>query len=792
MAESDPDVFISYSQQVPEPTVAVADFLTRRGFRPWYDVNLLPGEFFGKVIDDAIDKAQAVVTIWSPPAITSKWVPAESARALDQKKLLCVRTEDVDPQTLPTPFHTMHVPIWEDLDGICQALVALGVRPSGISGEVTDSETLRNAAQEEWRMMDRDNRDTLEAFLEEYGQLAMYRRMAQKRLDALASSAVAVSPPAPPEPPRLVRPEDVFLRLDPEMHTAVIQRIDVSADGKLLATASHDKTVKLWSLPEGRLLRTLRPPIGNGDEGKVYAVALDPAGTWVAAGGWEKGASPTNLACFVTLFDAETGAMRARLGPLPNVIFDLAVSPGGAFLAAGLGGENGVRIWELSRVWQGTTDPAFVDTDFGDSAYDLAFGPEGTPAAGRLAVTSWDGWIRLYDGPSDFELRVSDASPGSQPSGIAFSPDGSRLAVGYDDAPRVDLLDAASLQSLGSADVAGLSGGDLNSVAFLPPALPGEAHRLAAGGSHGPGSEAPIFVWKEAGAGARSTWPGPENTVMDLAPLSGSGGGALAFGAADPAFGLIQPGAAGGERPLFRGPVIADLRDKRFEHFTLSPNGTRLRFGLEQWSDQPALFDLAARQLSDAPDPLRDLDPANTDRLAIEGWINTTEPTLNGRALPLEPYETAFSLAIAPDGGSFVLGTHFCLRRFDSEGQSLWKKDVPGTVWGVNLACEGQLIVAAYGDGTIRWHRAESGEELLALFIHLKDGPADTAPQDREWILFTPEGYFEASSPEAEDLIGWHVNRGPDEAADFYPAHTFASVYRDPGKIDAALAEFAS
>ena len=84
---ADPDVFLSYSQKAPEPTVALADALTGRGFRPWYDVNLLAGQYFGHVIDDAIDRSKAVVTIWSPPALTSAWVPAESARALQQNKL---------------------------------------------------------------------------------------------------------------------------------------------------------------------------------------------------------------------------------------------------------------------------------------------------------------------------------------------------------------------------------------------------------------------------------------------------------------------------------------------------------------------------------------------------------------------------------------------------------------------------------------------------------------------------------------------------------------------------------
>ncbi len=50
----------------------------------------------------------------------------------------------------------------------------------------------------------------------------------------------------------------------------MIERLSVSADGKLMATASDDKTVKLWALPEGRLIRTIRLPIGPGHEGKAF------------------------------------------------------------------------------------------------------------------------------------------------------------------------------------------------------------------------------------------------------------------------------------------------------------------------------------------------------------------------------------------------------------------------------------------------------------------------------------------------------------------------------------------
>lgn len=78
--------------------------------------------------------------------------------------------------------------------------------------------------------------------------------------------AQTVEPPAQP-----------ILRLETAMHTAVIKQMDIDRAERFLVTGSDDKTVRLWQLPEGRLLRILRLPIDTGNEGKVYAVAISPA-----------------------------------------------------------------------------------------------------------------------------------------------------------------------------------------------------------------------------------------------------------------------------------------------------------------------------------------------------------------------------------------------------------------------------------------------------------------------------------------------------------------------------------
>ena len=70
------------------------------------------------------------------------------------------------------------------------------------------------------------------------------------------------------------------------MHTATINRIAVDRAGRWAVTASDDKTARIWNLASGQLVRVLRVPLGEGDEGKLYAVALSPDGALVALGGF--------------------------------------------------------------------------------------------------------------------------------------------------------------------------------------------------------------------------------------------------------------------------------------------------------------------------------------------------------------------------------------------------------------------------------------------------------------------------------------------------------------------------
>ena len=125
------------------------------------------------------------------------------------------------------------------------------------------------------------------------------------------------------------------------------------------------------------------------------------------------------------------------------------------------------------------------------------------------------------------------------------------------------------------------------------------------------------------------------------------------------------------------------------------------------------------------------------------------------------------------------LGSEWHLRLLDGAGKLLWPQEVlvPSVPWAVNIPLERQLIVAALGDGTLRWYRLQDGAEVLALFIH---------PDGRRWITWTPQGYYDASAG-ADELIGWHVNNGWDRAPDFFSVARFRERFYRPDVIARVL-----
>jgi Caspase domain/WD domain, G-beta repeat len=546
------------------------------------------------------------------------------------------------------------------------------------------------------------------------------------------------------------------LRIETGMHTATIWRIGVDAACRRASTGSDDKTVRLWSLPDGKLERIIRLPIGPGNGGKVFAIDLSPDGRRLAAGGWD--ASSAKLGSHsLSLVDLDSGSIR-RVGILPNVIFSLAFSADGARVAVGLGRNNGIRVYDWT-----SGQELLADRDYADDVYGLAFAPDGS-----LVASSRDGQLRRY-GPDLRRTAKRGGLAGKQPYGVAVDPAGRRLAVGFVDTAKVSILDAVTLAPIADADVGGVTNGDLSKVAWSR-----DVGTFAAGGRAAAQREGAwrrfLRAFDPSGQRRGPDIPVSASTVMDLRPC----GDGFAFAAGDPAFGLVSPGGA---TETLQGPRTADMRDKLGTALEISGDGASVRFGLGDREEKPVLFDLAAGSLADAPRAPAGLAPARIDGLPVTDWENSFEPKFKGVKIGLDNYERARSLAVRPDGSGFALGTEWQVRAFDATGKPTWQQPGPGMAWGVDYSADGQILVVAYGDGTIRWLRGLDGQELLAFFVE---------PPTRKWVAWTPTGYYMASAG-GEDLIGWHINRGWTQLADFYSASRFSDRFNRPDIVKLVL-----
>ena len=83
-------------------------------------------------------------------------------------------------------------------------------------------------------------------------------------------------------------------------------QIGVDARNRFLVTGSEDKTVRVWELPSGRPLRTIRVPSDTGFDGRLYSLALSPDGMTIATGGWT---SPDGVNTNIYFFDRESGRL---------------------------------------------------------------------------------------------------------------------------------------------------------------------------------------------------------------------------------------------------------------------------------------------------------------------------------------------------------------------------------------------------------------------------------------------------------------------------------------------------
>jgi WD40 repeat protein len=128
------------------------------------------------------------------------------------------------------------------------------------------------------------------------------------------------------------RPDIVWMR---GRHTDGVSSVAFSPDGSLLASGSWDRTIKLWRVADGSLVRTL-----TGHTDGVSSVAFSPDGSLLASGSGYRDRT-------VKLWRVADGALLRTLEGHTDWVSSVVFSPDGSLLASG-SGDRTVRFWRVS------------------------------------------------------------------------------------------------------------------------------------------------------------------------------------------------------------------------------------------------------------------------------------------------------------------------------------------------------------------------------------------------------------------------------------------------------------
>lgn len=601
--------------------------------------------------------------------------------------------------------------------------------------------------------------------------------------------------PPPAETPRL--------RIGTEQHLGAIHALTVNPDGSLIATAGVDKTVRLWDPADGRLVQVLRTPIGDGPDGIVYSTTFNRRGNGLLAGGVSYGA------------DGKNGLFNIRPGK--NVMRNRLPLEGGLRQIARGRGADGKTRYALAVSWADGTGAVVIRSGrykrllfdrFDAIPESIAF----VGGGGLIAVTS-AGELRRYEG--DALAGTMALSQGAVPAVVRVSPNGTLIAIGYWNRRQIEIRRLSDLQVLArltgpsGAQTAGADNLHFNAIAWQANAgVPGGGG-LWAGGSYAELQTGQTILrhWPDLGRPGRSRdVPVSEDVITALEPLPDGG---IAFAAADPAWGVVEPDLS--LRYRHTRPSLDFRAVWRDRQFAIDEAAGRLMLPLETTGtrDRVLVFDVPDARLSIEP---RIPQPAARGESTTPSWrfpeappgledyAFHPRPRWNGVPIPLLPNEKARAAdaVIAASGtphgdplpeGGFVLGADRGVYLHDAAGLRLAWVTTATATFAVKTLSDGRIL-AAHEDGTVRWYRRH-GKKLIedaSLFVRLPYREAGLAAGDQLlWLAWAPDGRFMHAPNGGQRLAGFHIGRGPEALAKWVDfSQTYAEFY-DPDRVTAAL-----
>lgn len=626
----------------------------------------------------------------------------------------------------------------------------------------------------------------------------------------LAGLALSMAPPL-----RAQEANAPLLQLDPGGHTAAITGIAATADRRQILSAGYDKVIRVWDLVKGETVKMLRGDSGPNEFGQIYALAASPSTSIVAAGGYMAQTCPSAGCGDIRLFDYDSGKLVARLsGAHDNVVLGLAFSPNGQFLAS-VGGDSRVVIWDVNNR---SAEGKFILPD-GAKPTHVAFMPDNR----RLVTGGRDGKVRFLDRVT-LEIMREQEVPGGI-NALAASLDGKLVAAGGRGG-RIYIMDGTSGDKLRDFDNKG-------NVAALAFGASETRHQLAASSSSSPFR---ITVWNADTGTAVAYYDGHDNTVRAVT-FSQAGRQVYSAGGVDQSVHIWSPKDPGTKR-IFKGDGAVVTSVGFIEAtFAASPTSLQAEPGAAASGERKELYLAWGRSdpcpaLQSCPDingklgfalrlPTSDnpklgkpeeltrdqglqrrqiLSSSITASRVSEGERRLERIAEGGRQerfpkLTIKDPSSGTDAKVISERGDAKGNDHLSYS-FASNKERVYsggrngvlealsvrgEAAVPfaghsGDVWSVVEAPGGQIVASGSADQTVRLWNADTGE-LIATLLYLTED---------SWAMWTPQGYY-TSSPQGDRLVGWQINRGPDEEAQFITARNMRKHFYKPDVVAQAI-----
>jgi adenylate cyclase len=147
------DIFVSYSRTDRARVAPLVAALEAEGWSVWWDPEIPPGQEFDSLIAAELERANAVLVVWTPASVSSRWVRGEARDAADRGILVPVRFDDVKLPIDVRAIHTTDLDAWQEnpqgpaFQELLRALGPLAARSGGTpAGRAATREQPRQVA----------------------------------------------------------------------------------------------------------------------------------------------------------------------------------------------------------------------------------------------------------------------------------------------------------------------------------------------------------------------------------------------------------------------------------------------------------------------------------------------------------------------------------------------------------------------------------------------------------------------------------------------------------------------